>query len=41
MVRCSDVNSHYYRDFTTDSASEDRQFSMENSGKTMKIFGFF
>jgi len=41
LVRCSDVNSHYYRDFSTDSDSEDRQFSMKNWGKTMKIFGFF
>jgi len=41
-VTCSEVNCHYYRNFTTDSATQDRQLDIaEGSGALISTFGFF
>lgn len=42
LVTCTDVNCHYYRNFTTDSATQDRQLDIaEGSGALISTFGFF
>jgi len=42
IVNCSEVNSHFYRPFKTDSTTEDVRFSSdEDVGKKYQIFGFF
>lgn len=42
LVTCTDVNCHYYRNFTTDSATQDKQLSLtDDSGAVIKTFGFF
>ena len=41
LVKCTNVNCHYYRNFTTDSATQDKQLTMADSGETISTFGFF
>lgn len=41
LVNCSEVSSHFYRNFLTDQPKEDIQFSLDDANKSTKIFGFF
>lgn len=41
LVACTDVNAHYYRNFVTDSATEDRQMALADADKTGLVVGFY
>lgn len=41
VVKCTEVNLHYYRDFTTDDKAHDTQFDLAKAGEANKVFGFF
>ena len=41
IVKCSKVNVHYMRNFTTDNADQDVQLSLDKAGTKHKIMGFF
>ena len=41
IVQCEKVNVHFYRNFTTDSAAQDVQLSLDKAGTEQKVMGFF
>jgi len=46
IVKCTNVNTHFYRDFTTDADSatdttQDRQLALDQTETNVKLMGFF